>query len=973
MYSKNLSTKRINHDIKEIYKNPIEGIGIVSLENDIKKYVVNIMLLTGPYKDYCLQLLLTFPDEYPINPPKILIYPDQLFDNLYHRHIFNDDNKDENGKCFKKLCLDLLDNDFMSTKSENTGWNPSYTISTLLMQLQIFLANPDMSEKSMPKPYQIKELMESMNNYQRKFIIKDGNKEIIKTHTWKVPYPKMYFQQKELTNTINNPISEGKNKIIKENLTCFISKISFFDDHNIILGYPIVKENSGDIYPIPEILSYEGYLTQISNKKSEYDSLKSANNKYYSNWLPIYINKYNFEKNKQTILNSFSVIKFGICGEKKFDFKPEYINEIMLKIFNQMICHMKGQKISSSYLIAFFQYILLYKKLDELYTNDNQIDELCLFDFFKIDKLISKLRKIMIFSLFEKFTLLVKNLNNLKVEMKNNLALLFFLENKNCDLKSPKKFLEYLEENHLFNSIFEIMRFERNLFLYNGKNLKKIIKNIICNSFKNFIFYCDKDTKNNLKKSILKNMKFFNFINFNQLLDERLDEKTEENTKTILDYFTILLFIKKKINEPNFFNQLENNFGIYLQIDETIEKLNEIINNIDLYGEKEIDYINKSFRDNIQNIIKELFILSNNIQKISSKNLFDFMFLDSNFVGLSEIESPFSLFIFKRFRNFRMRSRYFFSSIDDIENYKKDSDSFYQLENMDLNNLKLLYLYTFQRLKKSINPDNKNLSFIESMFIKCSLNNNKNGCEWYNYISKRQNIDFEILEELFKKRDMLCQKQIINLFFEAKQINKELLSKDEIIESRLKGKKHYFLNGFSKTFFFVKVIIKNIITFAEIISENKYNFNDFKAKILNFGHVFSFENYDVKIDHSLIKKLKEIYDSGDITLLTFYEFIWFEEKYEICNGFLSALKNNAMYNFRMRNSIDLIKNHEKSNEKRIKMRFAKKIPKSINNNKITFCSKKSAIQKIFKPYKVRKSIYFKSNFGKANRSQKTYK
>ena len=61
----------------------------------------------------------------------------------------------------------------MSTKTENTGWNPSYTISSLLMQVQIFLANPDLSEKSMPKPYQIKELMESMNNYQRNFSMKD--------------------------------------------------------------------------------------------------------------------------------------------------------------------------------------------------------------------------------------------------------------------------------------------------------------------------------------------------------------------------------------------------------------------------------------------------------------------------------------------------------------------------------------------------------------------------------------------------------------------------------------------------------------------------------------------------------------------------------------------------------------------------------------------------------------------------------
>ena len=57
--------------------------------------------------------------------------------------------------------------------------------------------------------------------------------------------------------------------------------------------------------------------------------LKSANNKYYDKWLPIYINNDNFEKNKQTIINSFSVIKYGLSGDKNCDFKPEDISEIM--------------------------------------------------------------------------------------------------------------------------------------------------------------------------------------------------------------------------------------------------------------------------------------------------------------------------------------------------------------------------------------------------------------------------------------------------------------------------------------------------------------------------------------------------------------------------------------------------------------------------------------------------------------------
>ena len=158
------SIKRINRDLKEIMDNPIEGIGIISLNDNPMEYIVNIKLMEGIYKNYCLQLLLIFSDNYPINPPKILIYPRQIFDNNYHHHIFKDIKIDENGENFKKFCFDLLENDFLSTQKEGTGWNPSYTISTLLLQVQAFLSDPDLPENLLPNDSKIKELMESMKN-----------------------------------------------------------------------------------------------------------------------------------------------------------------------------------------------------------------------------------------------------------------------------------------------------------------------------------------------------------------------------------------------------------------------------------------------------------------------------------------------------------------------------------------------------------------------------------------------------------------------------------------------------------------------------------------------------------------------------------------------------------------------------------------------------------------------------------------
>ena len=195
---KGLSLKRIIRDLKEIIKSPIKGIGIVSIDNDPMKYVVNMCLMSGIYKGYCIQLLLTFSDDYPSKPPKILIFPGQLLNEVYHHHIFKNFSKDENNLNYKKFCLDLLDNDFLSTSEEKTGWNPSYSISTILLQVQNFLCNTDFPKNLLPNKNKIEKLIKSMDNYQKIFIIEEGNKKIAKIHTWKNPYPEMFFKKMKI-------------------------------------------------------------------------------------------------------------------------------------------------------------------------------------------------------------------------------------------------------------------------------------------------------------------------------------------------------------------------------------------------------------------------------------------------------------------------------------------------------------------------------------------------------------------------------------------------------------------------------------------------------------------------------------------------------------------------------------------------------------------------------------------------------
>jgi hypothetical protein len=63
-----------------------------------------------------------------------------------------------------------MDNDFMNTSEEKTGWNPSYSISSLLRQVQNVIADLDMGGY-IPDKYLIDQLMQSMDTYTRTFTI----------------------------------------------------------------------------------------------------------------------------------------------------------------------------------------------------------------------------------------------------------------------------------------------------------------------------------------------------------------------------------------------------------------------------------------------------------------------------------------------------------------------------------------------------------------------------------------------------------------------------------------------------------------------------------------------------------------------------------------------------------------------------------------------------------------------------------
>ena len=642
--------KRISNDIREITRYPLEGIGIISLDNDPMRYVVNMKLMTGPYEGYFVQLLLTIPNEYPIKPPKILIYPNQGLNHNYHHHIFNGfDN-------YGTFCIDLLDNQFMSTNDEHTGWNPSYSISSILLQIQNFLSDPDMTH--IPSNDKIKKLMDSMNNYKRAFTVKDNQGERTIIHTWKEPYPPMYFKTTIMGNdeTDNDKMMIDEEKfdekikiqLIKENLTCYVLKENYIDNPNIILGYPIVRSKALygndkiELYPIPQMLTYEGYLAQTKNNINclfgnfilgNQNSMKAANNEYFNNWLPIYVDKNHFEKNKQTILESIRVIK------NESTFSPSQIFDILPLILNKMIVGMFNGKsiISSAFITSYFHYVLLFKKLcvefeDEFTLYFNQKIELIRMNNYNLNKRIApdignffmlmffsnkdmnteEMKKIR-YALFEEFFTrqlywifhgeeCKEHMKNLLLESPLNMNDINFLDEIFIDKfeEDPNFKMRYLDifNNELYKlgifwKIVNIISNDSNFLYFNGYNNYEVKKRMT-QSFKKLYNECSREGKDKLRELIIDNMHFSHFfendLNLNSMKESlynsfKVDKllKKIKNIEGILKYayesqrgnqlLLITFFTLKKMEEPGFMDELEKNYGIFLDVDKFVEEL----------------------------------------------------------------------------------------------------------------------------------------------------------------------------------------------------------------------------------------------------------------------------------------------------------------------------------------------------------------------------------------------------------------
>ena len=445
---------------------------------------------------------------------------------------------------------------------------------------------------------------------------------------------------------------DDKIKIFKENLTCSVLKKNYIDDQTLLLGYPIVQtknkfnQNKFELYPIPEMLSYEGFLKEIDNQQQKLDlyfetNFTTKNNEVYNCWIPVYINKKHYEKNKTHILNSFSIIKYGPEGKAEYDFKPEQIFEVLPVVLNKMIIGMFNGKseISSAFIRSYFQYVLLFKKLCDDYEDENLafINKKLsvIFDNeYKIDKKIvpdigdflmilfycnrdthGKEMKKMWDCIFEEFIIRAmfwifhadenrEKMKKIVLKTQNNETCLRKFQNeRNFKIWHLDKFVEDLNKAKIYDQIVDIISNDEKYLksIVVGKDqAKEQVINRIGRTFKYLYNECSDEAQKQIIDLITKNLNFADYFNYvddelyNQIkVDELLSNKNLLNADEIVEtayesqrgnkLLLITFFAQKKVDEEGFLKELEDNYGIYLKVDEFIEEMNKKLAEIKTY------------------------------------------------------------------------------------------------------------------------------------------------------------------------------------------------------------------------------------------------------------------------------------------------------------------------------------------------------------------------------------------------------
>lgn len=148
---RNKNISRLNNELKDIQKEPIENFTVgLKNDNNIMEWKGTLFGPVGtPYESGVFELDISFPINYPFQPPTI-----KFLTRIYHPNI------DKQGN----ICLDIL----------KDKWSPALKISQVLLSISSLMHQPnpeDPLEPDIAKLYKDNKLQYDIvvRNYTRKY------------------------------------------------------------------------------------------------------------------------------------------------------------------------------------------------------------------------------------------------------------------------------------------------------------------------------------------------------------------------------------------------------------------------------------------------------------------------------------------------------------------------------------------------------------------------------------------------------------------------------------------------------------------------------------------------------------------------------------------------------------------------------------------------------------------------------------
>jgi len=240
--------KRIGSDVRDILKNPIDNCFYIhSTKNVNEGYAVVFGADDTPYFGVPMFYKLTFPNDYPHQPPKMLFLSYSSPDSI--RRVRMHPNYYTNGKC----CLSIL-NTWSGDK-----WTGCQTIRSLLLSVSMTLTSDPLenepgfknNDEPLYRPIIVNAGMHWLYNYLSNFQSNKPNKKVI---TFSTDEDEDAALQQQFFNYVVNTYLKNNGELLLKNLK---DENSLFNKWvSIIKGYKL-HLYSVRVYGLSPIIDFE--------------------------------------------------------------------------------------------------------------------------------------------------------------------------------------------------------------------------------------------------------------------------------------------------------------------------------------------------------------------------------------------------------------------------------------------------------------------------------------------------------------------------------------------------------------------------------------------------------------------------------------------------------------------------------------------------------------------------------------------